>query len=698
MKRLLTLAMVLFAFYLSSHAQMESIWEAKSGSKIYWNEFAPCGHLIVGTKDDATIAFDQKTGEQIWKKSFNYGKFDILPNTPFIYYDTEEAGLIVIDPSDGKILCNSTSLGMEHIEAFYPVRAGNNFLVYTQMDDREQFWMISLSTGKLLWKQDLDLDKDTEIAGGFITIEEDPEAKGLMCNPVGDNKGGVFVAVHDRIIYFNKQGEINWDIEYPSMFGDQEGFFKAATVQYSNIFPDMKGENIYVFSGGYMTCHKAIDGSLSWEKPVKVTGPVKNLIFDKKGMILLPASDNNAMKKHKFNLIDYKTGEKLWGEEGTEFKGGYIQSQYCSKGIVLITKAYMNESYFFNIININDGSMLLNKSEKIFPGPYSFEEVNGGILISSAKGANIFNYDSQEFIINKELKTGGEDFLLKADKESKVYFYTSAKNTIIEFDKTSLQAKEFNKDKIKFESKDLAKGLDIFEDGIVLFSDQNLIKYDWEGNTIYQKYYKAPGQGWLNVTGNVLGATFKVLGGLAQVATSMATVAMVENMDQAAREGMHDLDKTYEEYYGVDQDLVDYRKDVAEYEQNMDQAKQQMNADMQEMAAMGVLNAMDIGDNINAIKGRFKNSKATKNYLVLMTKDKERGTGLAIVSKIDGEIKGFIPMSFSKENPSYTIDPFTNILFWMPNLDNGTNTFGKYNNIKDLENSGAIISYDLNQL
>jgi hypothetical protein len=34
----------------------------------------------------------------------------------------------------------------------------------------------------------------------------------------------------------------------------------------------------------------------------------------------------------------------------------------------------------------------------------------------------------------------------------------------------------------------------------------------------------------------------------------------------------------------------------------------------------------------------------------------------------------------------------------MPNLDNGTNTFGKYNNIKDLENSGAIISYDLNQL
>lgn len=698
MKRNLLMVFICLTSFLNIQAQMANKWEAKANSKIYWKEFAPNGNLIVGTKNDETIAFAQTTGEILWRKSFDYGKFEILANTAYIYYDSEKSGLLVIDPQNGKILCNSDKLGMENIEAFYPVRAGNNLLVYSQMNDKEQFWMISLSSGELLWKQDLDLDKDKEVAGGFISIEEDESKKGLMCDPVGDSKGGVFIAVHDRLLYISKTGEIKWDIEYPSMFGNQEGFFKAATVKYSNMFPDTKGENLYVFSGGYMTSHKISDGSLSWDKAVKVTGPVKNIIFDSKGMILLPASDNNAMKKHKFNLVDYETGKTIWGEDGTEFKGGYIQSYYCKKGIVLITKAYMNESYFFNIIHSEDGSLVLQKSEKIFPGPYTFEEVNGGLLFSSSKGANIYKYDNQEFVVDKELKTGKEDFLLKASKKNKVYFYNSGKNNIVEFDKSSLTAKEFNKDKIKLDGKDIAKGLDVFEDGIVLYSDQNIIKYDFDGNTVLQKYYKAPGQGWINITGNILGATFKVMGGLAQVASSMATVAIVEEMDQTTRQGMHAMDKVYEETRGVDRDLIEYRQSVSEYEEGMDMAKQEMNADMQNMAAMGVLNAMDISDNINAIKGRFKNSKNSKNYLLLMTKDKERGVGLAVVSKTDGEIKGFIPMSFSKEYPSYTIDPFTNILFWIPNVDNGKNTFGKYNNIKDLEDSGAIISFDLNQL
>ncbi|NPD46369.1 hypothetical protein [Lentimicrobium sp. S6] len=587
----------------------------------------------------------------------------------------------------------------QNIDAYYPVRAGNNFLVYTQMNDKEQFWMVSLTSGKLLWKQDLDLDHDKEIAGGFISIEEDEEAKGLMCNPVGDSKGGVFTAVHDRLIYFNKSGEIVWNIQYPSMFGDQEGFFKAASVLYSNIFPDIKGENLYVFSGGYMSSFKVSTGELSWDKPVKVTGPVKNLIFEKEGMILIPASDNNAMKKHKLQFVDYNTGATKWGEKGIEFKGGYIQSRFCKNGIAFITKSYMAETFFLNIINQEEGSLELKKSIKIFPGPYEFEEVKGGLLISSPHGANIYNYETKELVINKELKTGGDDFLLKTKHKDQVYFYSSAKRYIIQFNTNTLEAKQFNIDKIKFDGGDEAKGLDSFEDGLALYSDQNLLKLDWDGKTIYKKYYPAPGAGFLNVAGNVLGATLKVMGGLAQVAASQAIVASVESYDQNMREGMDALDKAYVETKGYDADLAEYRKDVTEYKEGMDEAKQELNSDMQEMAAMGVLNAVDLGDNIKAISERFKNSKATKKYVLLMTKDKERGgIGLAIVSKLDGDIKGFIPMKFSKENPSYTVDPFSNILFWMPNLDNGTNTFGKYNDIKKMEKSGTILSFDLNTL
>lgn len=699
MKRKMLFIVALIMINTSMFAQMQNTWESKANSKIQWNKFAPNGNFICGTENGETMAFNPNNGDIIWKKSYDYGNFEILNNTPYIFFDSPEAGLLVIDPEDGKEVCNSELLGMKKIEAFYPIRAGNNFLVYTQMDDQEQFWMISLTTGKLLWKQDLNLDKDIKIAGGLINIEEEDEKKGLMCDPVGDSKGGVYTAVHDRLIYFNKSGDIVWNIAYPSMFGDQEGFFKAATVSYSNIFPDLNGENLYVFSGGYMSSFKVSTGELSWDKAVKVSGPVKNLIFDKEGMILIPASDNNAMKKHKLQLVDYNTGATKWGENGIEFKGGFIQSRFCKEGIAFITKSYMAETYYLNIINQEEGSLALKKSLKIFSGPYEFEEVEGGLLISSTHGANIYNYETKKLVINKELKTGKGDFLLKAKHKDQVYFYSSAKKYIIQFNTKTLEAKQFNIDKIKLSGGDDAKGLNSFENGLVLYSDQNLLKLDWEGKTAYKKYYAAPGAGFLNVAGNVLGATLKVMGGLAQVAASQAIAASVESYDQNMRQGMEALDKAYVETNGHTAELAEYRKDVADYKEGMDEVKQEMNADMQEMAAMGVLNAVDIGDNIKAISKRFKNSKATKNYVLLMTKDKERGgTGLAVVSKIDGEIKGFIPMKFSKENPSYTIDPFTNILFWMPNLDNGTNTFGKYNDIKAMEKNGTILSFDLNKL
>ncbi|MDZ7743871.1 MAG: hypothetical protein U5Q03_19595 [Bacteroidota bacterium] len=54
---------------------------------------------------------------------------------------------------------------------------------------------------------------------------------------------------------------------------------------------------------------------------------------------------------------------------------------------------------------------------------------------------------------------------------------------------------------------------------------------------------------------------------------------------------------------------------------------------------------------------------------------------------------------FNRENPSYTVDPFTNQLFWMPSIDNKSmNIFGKKRDTRALMESGAILSYDLNKI
>lgn len=698
-KLTILLAGILMSF--AGFGQMTEKWEAEAGDPITWNAFAPDGTLIVGTDEKTTVAFEAGKGEVLWKKNFNYGKFNILPNTPYIYFDwsPDEVELLVLNPATGKVLCNPKELGMENIQAFYPVRAGNNLLVYTQMNDREQFWMVDLDEGGLLWKKDLDLDKDVEIAGGFVTLEEHEDKKGLMCDPVGDGQGGMYVAVHDRLIHFDGEGVVKWDIEYPSQFGDQKGFFKAVTVDHSQIFPSQDGQKLYIFSGPYMTCHNITDGSQYWEKPVKVSGPVTNLIFIEDGIVLIPAQDENAFSKNEMNMVNPENGEVYWGD-GLKYKGGFVQSAFCSKGIVFVTKAQMADKYFFNIVNPESGEFELKKEEKLFPGPFQFEEVNGGLLISSKSGANIYKYDSKEFVVDKELKTGNNDYLVKLDAGNNVYFYNSNKNNIYVFDKTALTAKEFNKDKIKLKGSDQVKGMDMYKDGILLYSEQDLVKFDWDGNILWEKTYKAPGERGINIAGQVLGATFKALGSLASVAGAQITAQMVEDADQFNRGMMHAMGDAYAQSPGMDPaKLKEYNQSVSEYEQNMDGLKTEMNKELNQMSTLGVADLSSISSNISAISKRFGSSKATKNYLIIMTKLKEEGVGLAIVSKLDGEVKGFIPMQFNRGNPCYTVDPFTNQLFWMPSLDNkGANIFGKKRDTRALMNAGAVFCYDLNAL
>ena len=680
--------------------QMNEKWESKTGARITWNEFAPDGTLVTGTDDNTTVAMDAENGNVLWKKDFNYGKFKVLSNTPYVYFEhsPSETELFVINPANGEILCDPRSLGMEEIQAFYPIRAGNNLLVYTQMNDKEQFWMIGLNSGKLLWKQDLDLDKDVEIGGGLISIEEKEENKGLMCDPIGDGKGGVFVAVHERLMHIDKNGKVNWNIEYPSQFGDQKGFFKAVTVDHSRIFPSKDAEKIYVFSGPYMTCHSATSGAQVWSKPVKVSGPVTSLIFQEDGIVLIPADNENMFSSNKMNMIDPETGKTYWGE-GIEYKGGYYQSSFCKKGIVFITKAGMADKYFFNIVDPESGEFELRKPEKLFAGPYQFEEVNGGLMITSRNGANIYKYDSKEFVVDKELKLGFNDQLIKLNAGKKAYFYNSGKRNIYEFDKSRLTAKEFTHDKIKLDGGDEAKGMDLYHDGIVLYSDQNVMKLDKEGNVIFEKYYRAPGESGFNIAGQVLGATFKALGSLATVAGAAVSAEMVEQADQFNREMMHGMGNAYAQSSQMDpQKLKEWNEATENYEKGMDVAKAEYNKEMNQMAAMGLANLSSISKNVDAIAKRFKNSKATKNYLIINTKTKEDGVGLAIVSKLDGEIKGFIPTDFNRKNPCYTVDPFTNHLFWMPNLDNKSiNIFGKKRDTRALMESGTVFCYDLNQ-
>lgn len=697
MKKILLCLTFIVCCGLFVEAQMQEKWKAEAGSAIKWNKFSPDGSLICGTTGGKTVAMDASTGNKIWEKSFEYGAFSILPNTSYVYWENENSGIKILDPINGNIVCDSKALGVSDINSYYPVRSGNGFLLYTKMGDKEQFWMVNLNDGSLRWKREFDFAKKKSIAGISIEMAEDASKMVLHCDPIGDGKGGVFVAFHDRIMNIDKDGNTVWDIEYPSQFGDQKGFFKSSGVDFHNIIPDQTGKFLYVFSGAYMSCHRRTDGGLAWTKPVKVFAPVENIIFEKEGMTLIP-KPKTAMQKAYINSIDYATGTPKFGEKSLRVKGGFVQSSFCSKGMVFITKSFMNNSYFFNIIDTKSGKFELEKPLKIFEGPYKISEVKGGILITSEHGANLYNYQTKKMSIDNQLKVGKGAKLCRFDRKGLSYLYSSTKGNVFTLNHFNLKVKQLNKEKIELKGGDSADGITEFEDGFVIYSAQNIVKLDWDGNIKFQKYYKAPGAG----TKAILKASFSMLGGLAQMAASAAVATSYDAAATSAQNGMKAMDQQADEMVASGEmtaaDYATWKRDSKEMNQLLDESKDEVNKEMANVAAMGFVNSLEAGVEIGRVSKRFKNSKATKKYVVLMTNNKEQGgVGLAIVSKIDGEIKGFIPMKQSRTGTSYNIDPATNYLYWMPTMDSNVKS-KRYPNIDIMQKSGTVLSYDLNAL
>lgn len=692
--------LLLCTFQLS--AQLQASWEGKAGSAIQWNAFSPDGNLICGTEGGKTVALQPQTGEIIWEKSYEKGVFSVLPNTSYIYWQNSDNDLFVVDPVNGKSVCDSKKLGVSDLESFYPVREGNGLVLYTRMNDLEQVWMVNLADGALRWKREFDFSKKlkTPKIGGLsldVKMAEDTTKMQLHCAPIGDGSGGVFISFHQRIMNLSSSGETNWDIEFPSQFGNQKGFFKASGVDFHNIIPDQSGEFLYVFSGAYMSCHRRSNGEMAWENPVKVYAPVKNIIYEKEQMTLVPAP-KTATQKAYINCVDYETGATKFGDKELQVKGGFVQSAFCSKGIVFITKALVNDTHFFNIINQETGEFELDKPLKIFEGPYQIAEVNGGILFSSEHGVNLYDFKTREMVIDKQLKVSGDDKLCRLDVEGKSYLYSSSKNNIFILDHSDLSVSKFNKEELALKGGDKAEGFTRFQDGLVLHSAQNIIKFDWNGNLMFHKYYKAPGAGGWQIVKASLGA----IGGLAQMAAAAATSVAVTELDNQMDQGLAAMNEeaatqltegemTAEEY-------AQYTSDSKELSESMDALREETNEQMAECAAMGFTNTLAASVEIARVAGRFKNSKATKNYVVLMTDDKEQGgIGLAVVSKIDGEIKLFIPMKQSRTGTSYSIDPATNYLYWIPTIDSNVKS-KKYPNIDAMQQAGTVIAYNMNKL
>ena len=157
------------------------------------------------------------------------------------------------------------------------------------------------------------------------------------------------------------------------------------------------------------------------------------------------------------NLVDYETGETLWGKKGKGIKaqGSVVSYIPTEKGIVITTgfdNAFTNkgEEYYLNVLDVATGTLRYEKSVKLKGDIVSTELTPKGLLFTTTREVNILDINSGTLVWAQSIEAGGP---ATGDKvrpfpvgvsSGKMYVYSPKESGVFEIDKNSGTHRKLN--------------------------------------------------------------------------------------------------------------------------------------------------------------------------------------------------------------------------------------------------------------
>jgi hypothetical protein len=380
-------------------------------------------------------------------------------------------------------------------------------------------------------------------------------------------------------------------------------------------------------------------GEAFWKGPAKEKDQLNKVIPHEKGLIICPRSS----QKPTINLIDYETGKTMWGNKGKGIKaqGSVVSSIITEKGI-LITTAFDNawnnkaEEYFLNLLDPATGTLRYEKSVKLKGNLVYTELVPKGLLFITTKEINILDPVTGMLVMPASIESGNNAITNNdkprpfptAIKGNMIYVYSPKDQMVYEFDKVAGSARIISKQKLAFEGKELPKAIDAKDDGMVLSSDQNIVKLGQDGSVKYAKYYPAPRQPALI---RALLAAEAIRAAYIGAAASAYSAEFAKAANQTTDPTGKAVGKEFS------QGFADLGQSAFAYSSR----------------AMTEANA------------RFKASQNTPDFVIMMTQLEKKGYQLVQVSKSTGEIMRAVDIKNDKE-PEYDVDQIYNHVYYRP--------------------------------
>ena len=641
-------------------------WSAKFGSSINWQRVHSLGYLVVST-NDGLYGVNPTDGKIHWEnKGFaavNSANYNEIPGTEFItiaYANSAEQKIpmqAIIEVAGGKVLFDSQKEKIGVLSR-HVLPASSRLLVIGAKPNTlmASVFMYDISSGKQLWANEELFKSEGGEAKGFLGKlqamgQQLSNLQGLTSEPLEVDATSLVITHPNYVMRLNSAtGEVVWKNNIESSIKAKIYFspYKKNVIYVGTEIESASGSGFTSSSGNqnqpqkyYYNLYYAFDinsGKPGWKQPAKENDMLNEVIVSEKGLIVCPRSS----QKPTINLVDYESGQMVWGNKGKGIKaqGSVVSYIVTDKGILLTTafdNAWNNkaEEYYLNILDPVSGKLKFEKAVKLKGDLVRTELVPKGLLFVTTKEINILDLSSGSLVWANSIEAGSSmsqnkirPFPTADNGAGKLYVYSPKEKGLMEVDKKSGSFKKITTAEVEFQGKEMPQAIDVVSDGLVLYSEQNIMKFGFDGLPKYQKYYAAPRE------------------------PALVRALLIAQAVRAA-------------YIGAA---------ASTYSAAFAQAAQQSNDPAGKALGQGLSDAYgELGEAgfayssqaMKAFNARFKASQNTPDFVMMMTTKEKKGYQLVQVSKSTGEVMNAVDIKNDKE-PEYDVDQIYNFVYYRP--------------------------------
>ncbi len=509
-------------------AQSEPLWKLKIAHD--WHQITSLGYVVVGSTGRLS-AVDPETGVKLWERTdlgtVKEPQVEEIAGTSLLKISygvdpgEEDMPMIaIVDTVTGTLLFDSNKEDLGVLGIYPMTRSGNLLVVGVKPG---QFFatllMYSLESGAMLWRNAEIFKASSGDKGGILgkmaaTVKSALDMQSLIAFPVEiDEQSLIIIHPSYAIRLGSKDGKQIWrsgidesvqaSVTY-SPFQPGQIFVGASRESATNMMAG-PGTNT---DKSYFTTYFAFDlntGRQLWKtKPV---GEQLNITIPLENGLAVFYSNN---PKGSFNLLDYATGNGLWGNKGKGLKtsGSLVEYIQTPDGIVLASGGIgpmtsRGVEYYLNVLDDKLGALKFDNSVKVKGRLMSTEITPKGILYTTTHEVNILDPKSGSLILSSSIESEAarRNFdrpFPVASTETHLYAFATGKRSLMELNKQTGVVRQMNSAPIELGGKEVPKSIDLFAEGVVLSSDQNVVMVGFDGLVKHAKYYQPPSQsGWV---------------------------------------------------------------------------------------------------------------------------------------------------------------------------------------------------------